>query len=60
MCMPSPGTTSEGKCAESWNCAVSGTVRDTETRSLCRPLLGRLVSESGRLRRAARDLDLLF
>ena len=23
MCMPSPGTTSEGNCAESWNCAVS-------------------------------------
>ena len=23
MCMPSPGTTSEAKCAESWNCAVS-------------------------------------
>src|SRR5439155_18564381 len=23
MCMPSPGTTSELKCAESWNCAVS-------------------------------------
>src|SRR3954466_14939785 len=21
--MPSPGTTSDGKCAESWNCAVS-------------------------------------
>ncbi len=23
MCMPSPGTTSDMKCAKSWNCAVS-------------------------------------
>src|SRR5439155_14522674 len=51
MCMPSPGTTSDAKCAESWNCAVSAarTMSHSKGISECRhagPLIALITGTS--------------
>src|SRR5215510_12365023 len=51
MCMPSPGTTSEAKCAESWNWAVSAARTMSHSRGIseCRhagPLIALMIGTS--------------